>query len=243
MTISKKIEDRINLIADGTVFSIEDLGLPNDWWENIRVKLSRMVAKEIIHKLSKGRFYKPKRTVLGMLKPNLQEIVKDLIYDKNGKSTGYLTGYSVWNDMGLTTQIASIIMIGSNKRRNPTKRGMYAIKFVFQPIAITKENIPLLQILDTIKYIKNIPDTNVAQSILTLKSLICKLQEDEIKKLLKLSAKYPPRVKAMLGAILDDVGYENITSYLNLSLNPGTKYRFGLEKSNGLLNKEKWNIE
>lgn len=111
MTISKKIEDRINLIADGTVFSIEDLGLPNDWWENIRVKLSRMVGKGLIQKLSKGRFYKPKKSVFGMLKPNLQEIVKDLIYDKNGKSTGYLTGYSVWNDMGLTTQIASISML------------------------------------------------------------------------------------------------------------------------------------
>lgn len=243
MTIAQKIEDRINLIADGTVFSIDDLGLPNDWWENIRVKLSRMVGKGIVQKLSKDKFYKPQKSAFGLLKPSLREIVKDIIYDKDGKTTGYLTGYSIWNDMGLTTQVASIIMIASNKRRNPTKRGMYSIRFVFQPAAVTKDNIPFLQILDTIKFIKDIPDTNVAQSVLTLKSLIGNLQKDDVKKLLRLSAKYPPRVKALLGAILDNLGYEDITSDLNDTLNPGTKYKFGLGSTHVLLNKEKWNIE
>lgn len=116
MTVAQQIENRVNLIGDGTVFSIEDLGLPAEWWENIRVKLSRMVGKGLIQKLSKGRFYKPKKSVFGTLKPNLQEIVKDLIYDKDGKPIGYLTGYSIWNDMGLTTQVASVIMLGTNKR-------------------------------------------------------------------------------------------------------------------------------
>lgn len=243
MTIAQKIENRITLIADGTVFSIDDLGLPKDWWENVRVKLSRMVGKGLLQKLSKGKFYKPKKTIFGEIKPNLQEIVKDLIYDKDGKPTGYLTGYSVWNDMGMTTQVPSVIMIASNIRRNPTKRGMYAIKFVFQPIAVTKENISFLQILDTIKFIKSIPDTNVAHSVELLKSLIGKLQMHDIKKLLRLSAKYPPRVKALLGSILDDLGYEGITSELNDSLNPGTKYKLGLQRSDILRNKKKWNIE
>lgn len=243
MTIAQTIENKINLIADGTVFSIDDLGLPNEWWDNIRIKLSRMEGKGLIQKLSKGKFYKSRKSAFGELKPNLQEIVKDLIQDKSGKPIGYLTGYSVWNDMGLTTQIASVIMIGSNKRRNSTKRGIYSIKFVFQPVAITKDKIHLLQILDSIKFIKSIPDTDVERSVMILKSVIGKLPESDLKKIIKLSKNYPPRVRALMGAILDDLGYKKITSVLHDELNPGTTYKFGLRETNELLNKEKWNIE
>ncbi|MDE5903439.1 MAG: hypothetical protein K2H21_09525 [Muribaculaceae bacterium] len=242
MTIAKKIEDRIDLISDGTVFSISDLGLPNDWWENIRVKLSRMVGKGIIQKLSKGRFYKPKKNAFGILKPELSELVKDLLSDRNGNPTGYLTGYSVWNDMGLTTQVASVIMIGSNKRRNPIKRGMFSIKFIYQTIDVTKDNIHLLQILDTIKFIKSIPDTNVAQSVRIVNALIGRLGEKDINKLIILSAKYTPRVRALLGAILDDLGYGSMTTKLYDTLNPETKFKLGLATSDELQNKEKWNI-
>lgn len=243
MTAARKIEDRINLIDDGIVFSIDDLGFPAEWWDNIRVKLSRMVDKGLIQKFSKGRFYKPKKSVFGMLKPNLQEIVKDLVHDKNGKQIAYLTGYSVWNDMALTTQVASTIVLGSNKRRNATKRGIYSIRFVPQPNVITRNNIHLLQILDTIKFVKKIPDANLANSIMVLKSSIGKLQENDIRKIIKLAYKYPPRVKAILGAILDDLGYSQKTTPLREGLNPGTKYKLGPGNTNELLNKDKWNIE
>lgn len=243
MTVAQQIENKVNLISDGTVFSIEDLGLPAEWWENIRVKLSRMVSKGLIQKLSKGRFYKPKKSVFGTMKPNLQEIVKDLIYDKDGKPIGYLTGYSIWNDMALTTQVASVIMLGTNKRHNATKRGIYSIRFVHQPNAITKDNIYLLQILDTIKFIKKIPDTGIARSITALKSSIGQLPENDIKKIIRLSDKYQPRVKAILGAILDDLGYGSHTIVLRDALNPGTKYKIGLGNATELLNKDKWNIE
>lgn len=243
MTAAKKIEERVNRIDEGTIFSIDGLGLPAEWWENIRVKLSRMVVKGKIQKLSKGRFYKPERSVFGILKPNLQEIIKDLIQDKNGKPTGYLTGYSIWNDMALTSQVASVIMLGTDKRRNAIRRGIYSIVFVYQPNKINKGNIHLLQILDTIKLIKKIPDTSIARSIRVLKSAVGKLQENDIKKMIKLSDKYPPRVKAIAGAILDSEGYGEYTSTLRDALNPGTKYRLGQQIPDGLLNKDKWNIE
>ena len=243
MTIAQKIENRVSLIDYGTVFSIHDLGLPKEWWENIRVKLSRMIEKGQIQKLSKGRFYKPQATVFGLLKPNMRETVKDLIYDREGKQIGYITGQSIWSDMFLTTQVSNVIFIGTNKRHNPVKRGQFSIRFVLQPNAITKENINLLQILDTIRFIKEIPDTTVVNSIIVLKSTIGKLKKCDIIKLLQLSEKYQPRVMAILGAILDDLDYVKLTSKLHNKLNPGTKYKLGLGGSNELHHKDKWNIE
>ena len=76
-----------------------------------------------------------------------------------------------------------------------------------------------------------------------LKSSIGKLPENEIKKIIRLSDKYQPRVKAILGAILDDLGYGSHATVLRAALNPGTKYKIGLGNATELLNKDKWNIE
>lgn len=243
MTAAQIIEDKVNLVDLGTVFSIEDLGLPKEWWENVRVKLSRMVAKGAIQKLSKGKYYKPQNSIFGELKPNFLEIAKDLMYDEGNNQIGYLTGYSIWTDMGLTTQVANTIFIGSNRRFNTKKRGIYTIKYIMQPNTITKENVVLLQILDSIRFIDKIPDTSIATSISGLKSIIKKIAQDDIVELVNLSMKYQPRIRSLLGAILSDIGYEEQAALLKSTLNPGTKYKIGLSNSDVLHNKDKWNIE
>ncbi|WP_438590365.1 hypothetical protein [Duncaniella muris] len=131
----------------------------------------------------------------------MQEIVKDLIYDKDGRPIGYLTGYSIWNDMALTTQVASVIMLAQIRGIMPQKEAYTRFASCISPNAITKDNIYLLQILDTIRFIKKIPDTEIVRSITALKSSIGQLQENEIKRIIRLSDKYQPRVKAILGAI------------------------------------------
>jgi len=73
--------------------------------------------------------------------------VKDLL-EQNGKITGYLTGFSVYSQLGLTTQLSSIIQIGTNDVRKNITRGMYKIRFIKQPNKITKENVFMLCILD-----------------------------------------------------------------------------------------------
>lgn len=243
MTAAQNIEDKVRQIDFGTVFSIEDLGFPKEWWENVRVKLSRMAAKGSIQKLSKGKYYKPQKSIFGELKPDFYEIAKDLMYDDKNNQIGYLTGYSIWNDMGLTSQVANTIFIGSNRRFNTKRRGIYTIKYIMQPNIITKENVVMLQILDSIRFIDKIPDTSIAASVSGLKSIVNNLVHDDIIELVILSQKYQPRIRALLGAMLSDIGYEKQATEIKNTLNPGTRYRFGLGNSDVLLNKEKWNIE
>lgn len=241
MVASREIENKVNTIVPTKVFTIENLGFPDDWWENVRVKLGRMVKSGQLNKAGRGKYYRPKSTIFGAAGPDQYEVVKDLMYDNNVLS-GYMTGYSIWNQMGLTTQIANVIIIGTSRRRDSVKRGIYQVKFISQPNKITGENIPLLQILDSIKMIKMIPDTTVNDSVRTLKVIIEKLDDKETSQLVKLSMKYPPRVRALLGAIMESLEKNTFIESLKKTLNPMTTYSIGVNNTAGL-NLQNWNIQ
>jgi len=240
MVAANEIEKRVQRINTDLVFSVADLGFPADWYDNVRIKLSRMAAQGLIVKVSKGRYYKPRQTVFGTLQPSREEIVKDMLM-KDGKVSGYLTGYAVWNKMGLTTQIPNIIEIGSNIHRNRTKRGIYTIRFVLQPNNITRTNIPLLQILDAVKSVKSIPDTTINDSISRLSMIIGDLSEKDKSLMATLALKYPPQTRAILGAILETKGNIEAAVKLLRTLNPMTIYKTGIS-DDILPNRKNWNI-
>jgi hypothetical protein len=186
--------------------------------------LNRMVASGKIAKLSKGKYYKPENTPFGNLQPNQAQVVKDLL-EENGKITGYLTGYSIYNQLGLTTQVSNTIQIGKNQVRPNFKRERYTIAFVKQKNTITKENIPLLQLLDAIRYIKKIPDASIEASCKRFLAIIKNFTDKEINTLVRLALKYPPATRALLGALLEQLQQGKATEPLFKSLNPITKYK------------------
>jgi hypothetical protein len=222
------------------VFTYEDFDVEVRKKEAIIKALNRMVNLGKISKLAKGKYFKPEKTPFGILLPSQEQIVKDLL-DEDGKTVGYLTGYSIYNKLGLTTQVSNIIQIGKNQTRPKFKRERYSISFVKQKNTITKKNVPLLQILDSIKYIKKIPDTNVKTSCLRFLDILKGLNLDDKKELIRLSLKYPPSTRALLGALLDEIQKKPITFTLKKSLNPITKYE--LSNANEILTKAPdWNI-
>ena len=234
------IRKTIDRLPKGYVFTYEDFYLDVNKKEAIIKALNRMVNSGKIEKLSKGKYFKPEKTPFGSLQPSEEQIVKDLI-NEDGKIVGYLTGYSIYNKLGLTTQVSNIIQIGKNQTRPKFKRERYTISFIKQKNTITKKNIPLLQILDSIKYIKKIPDTTIKESCLRFLEIIKKLNFDDKKELIRLSLKYPPSTRALLGALLDEIQNKSITIGLKESLNPITKYEIsGAEKA--LTRTSNWNI-
>jgi hypothetical protein len=193
-----------------------------------------------IAKLSKGKYYKPEDTPFGILQPNQAQVVKDLL-EEDGKIVGYLTGFSIYNKLGLTTQVSNIIQIGKNQIRPNFKRERYFISFIRQKNTITKENIPLLQILDSIRYIKKIPDATIEASCKRLLSIIKNLSEKDKTTMVRLALKYPPVTKALLGALLEELKESSLIEPLYKSINPITKYK--LKGAGNLLRTAgKWNI-
>ena len=238
MKTSEYIVETINRLPKGYVFTYSDFISKVNKKEAVIKALNRMVKSGKIAKLAKGKYYKPENTPFGNLQPNQTQIVKDLL-EENGKIIGYLTGYSIYNQLGLTTQVSNTIQIGRNQTRPNFKRERYTISLIKQKNTITKENIPLFQILDAIRYIKKIPDSNVESSCKRLLSIIKDLSDKET--IVRLALKYPPATRALLGALLDQVNNQPQTESLYKTLNPITKYKLsGVDKV--LSTTEKWNI-
>lgn len=142
---SKSIKNRISNFETGKVFRLEDLGLPRSEQNAAVVTLGRLVQEGEIERLSRGTYYKPKRTRFGVVGPSMEERFRDLLYDNN-TPIGYLTGFYAFNLFGLTTQQLSTLEIGSNFPKRNGKRGMYTIRFVLQKNPINRDNIEMLRI-------------------------------------------------------------------------------------------------
>jgi len=240
MKIPEYIALTIDRLPKGYVFTYADFIAEVNKKEAVIKALNRMVKAGKIAKLSKGKYYKPENTPFGMLQPNQAQVVKDLL-EEDGKTVGYLTGFSIYNKLGLTTQVSNIIQIGRSQIRPNFKRERYFISFIRQKNTITKENIPLLQILDSIRYIKKIPDATIETSCKRLLSIIKNLSEKDKGTMVRLALKYPPVTKALLGALLEELKESSLIEPLYKSINPITKYK--LKGAGNLLRAAgKWNI-
>jgi len=248
MKTSEYIALTIDRLPKGYVFTYADFVTEVNRKEAIIKALNRIAVSGKIIKLAKGKFYKPETTVFGTLQPNQVQIVKDLL-EENGKPVGYLTGYSIYNQLGLTTQVSNTIQIGKNVIRASFKRERFTIAFIKQKNTITKDNIPLLQILDAIRYIKKIPDTDTVSACKRFLAILKDLNEKDLATLVRLAQKYPPATRALLGALLDETGNTPLSESLLKSLNPITSYKIsGVNKiltttTTTTSVAEKWNIK
>lgn len=241
MKVTDYIINKIERLPRGYVFTYSNFITDVNKKEAVIKGLNRLAATGKIVKLSKGKFYKPEETPFGSLQPNQKQIVKDLL-EKDGKLLGYITGLGIYNQMGFTTQVSNIIQIGRNQVRPGLKRGIYRIRFIKQQNIITKDNIPLLQLLDVIRFIKKIPDASVDIICKRLKALITKLNTSNQQTLVRLSMKYNPATRAVLGALFEDMQVNVGLTELQNSLNPITVYKLSIPQR-VLPTALNWNIQ
>ncbi len=143
--------------------------------------------------------------------------------------------------MGLTTQMAFRIKIASRSKRIFINRGALKADAVKSYVEVTDTNFEILGVLDAFKDIKRIPDCSVEQAIKRLSVILKELNEKQTTTLIKYALLYPPRVRALVGAVLQNNGYKGLEA-LKDSLNPLTIIQMGLTESE-LPTKSNWYIE
>ena len=121
MKIAEIVKNRVDGFADGYIFTYDDFDVNIEKESALKIALYRLVKSGRISRLSKGRFYKPEKGIMSNLKPNEYEIVKDLLKDGT-KTIGYITGYSIFNRLNLTTQVPNVIQIGVQFDKKRIKR-------------------------------------------------------------------------------------------------------------------------
>jgi len=241
MNIAKKIEEKIKNIENGNTFTYKDLAIRKEEYSAAAKTIERLIKKGIIKRITTGVFYKPKQTVFGELKPDEEKIITPYLF-RNGKRIAYITGLLLYNKMGLTTQISKEISIASSKKRIYISKGNIKASAVKSYVEVTDENYKFLELLDALKDFKKIPDLDKKSAMTILTNKILELNNKQKKELIEIALEYPPRVRAFLGALLENIDNNINTECLDDSLNPLSEYNLGLTKE-VLPTIEKWNIK
>ena len=242
MKLTAKIRKKIESIPEGKTFGYEELNIAQEEYTSAAKVLERFQKKGWIKKMSKGIFYKPEQSLFGELKPNYEELLRTFLFE-NGKRVAYETGTSLYNRLGLTSQMAFRIKIASRGKRINIDRESLKADAVKSYAEVTNSNYEILGILDAFKDIKKIPDCSVSQAIVRLTVILKNLNEQQIELLIKYALKYPPRVQALVGAVLQNINFKGDgLEKLKMKLNPLTHFKIGIKDSE-LSTKNNWNIE
>lgn len=241
MKVAEKIQDKIKNIPKSQVFGYADLDIaPSDFFSAAKA-LERLQKKGIIKKVSKGLFYVPRKTIFGESGPDNNGLLERYLYG-DGKRVAYETGFSLYNRLGLTTQMAFRIKIATKKNPIKINQGSLQVSSVKSYVEVSGQNYQLLGYLDALKDIKKIPDCSVLQAIRRMRILIKALSTNEQKELIEYALFYPARTRALLGAILESLNLQINLDELKNSLNPFTRISLSIKEID-LPAIRNWNIE
>jgi predicted transcriptional regulator of viral defense system len=241
MKVTDKIMVKINRIDTGEVFGYDKLGITSDEVIAASKALSRLVEKGAIKRAKKGFYYKPKVTIFGEAKPREEVLLSLYLFDKK-RQVAYVTGTRLYNRLGLTTQVPNSVRVACYDRQVKGKVGNMLVKPAKSYVKVTGDNIPYLEILDIIKDLNSIPDLQKSDGLIYLKKVIFNFNTNEIKKLVSYGSAYPPKARALLGALLEAMN-TNVAIYevLKKSINPSSSYEYGIN-SKLLSTANSWNI-
>lgn len=238
MTITAKVAARISKFKDGTAFTYEALQINREEYPGAAKAMERLLKQGIISRVSTGLFYKPHITAFGTRQPNEQDLLRPYLHE-NDKRVAYITGLALYNKMGLTTQVPKNIKLASRDKRIAATVGSLKIRSVKSYTDITEENYQYLELLDVMKDFNTIPDLDSSAAIQNIISKLKKLRS--LKMFKALALKYPPRVRAFAGAILQQIVPNEKLDVLKTSLNPLTQFKFGINAKQ-LSTITTWNI-
>lgn len=237
MSVARITREFVLGIEDAKLFTRDDI--PSENKSSITIELSRLFKKGVIKKIAKGKFYKPKIRVFGESAPSTNEKIKS--YIKSGDTNSYETGVNSFRNLGLTTQVSNERVIATDKPYRKLKIDNINLKFVPKLVEANSEEIYLVQILDAIKDINKIPATTPSNTIKYLKNIIKKESFKDQEKLTKFALNYPPRTRAILGAIFKEIGNLSSADKLKITLNPTTNYKLDISKD-AIKDKRYWNF-
>ena len=185
--------------------------------------LSRLSRLGMIQRLGKGLYYRPRQTAFGQSKPNTSQLRSLPIQRKEV----FPAGNAAANLLGFSTQNAAKIEVATNGLSLPRLIiGKETIVHTRRPESWKGLSYKDAAILDFLR-------KGGVTSELSSDETVCKLlgyfyEPGQFKRLLQVSDSEPPRVRAMLGAIGQQIGCpENKLSALRKSLNPLSRFDFG----------------
>jgi hypothetical protein len=185
--------------------------------------LSRLARRGAIQRLSKGIYYRSRETTFGKSRPNPAEIQKLAARRK----AIFPAGIAAANLLGFTTQSGKAAEVATSSLSLPKKLvGSETVIHTRRPEAwadLSQIDAALLEFLRERGRTSELsPEQTVAR---TLKLLS---EHGRFDRLLRVMNSEPPRVRAMFGALGEELGKDRKSlARLRASLNPFSRFDFG----------------
>lgn len=185
--------------------------------------LSRLNRQGMLQRLSKGVYYRPRQTTFGKSLPN-PAIMQKLA---SRRKTVFPSGVAAANLLGFTTQTAGRREVATSALSLPRKLiGTDTVIHTRRPEAWTSlsdQDTALLDFLRRAGSTSELSDEETLRKTLALSS-----EKGRFERLLKVANTEPPRVRAILGAIGEQIGKNpSALRRLRESLNPFSRFDFG----------------
>jgi hypothetical protein len=196
--------------------------------------LSRLTRQGKLERLSKGIYYRSRQTTFGKSMPNPATFQK--LLSKRNKA--FPSGIAAANLLGFSTQMPRQKEIATNAPSLPRKLiGKDTTIHTRRPeawIGLSEADAAMLDFLRRAGGTSELSPQETSRKTLSL------LAEDEcFERLLKTAHSEPPRVRALLGALGEQLGKKPaMLERLRDSLNPSSRFEFG--QFSGLLHANKW---
>ena len=203
-------------------------------FEAVAQALSRLTREGVLERLSKGVYYRTRNTTLGKSRPNPTAIRKLASRNK----TVFPAGIAAANLLGFTTQTARRSEVATSALSLPRKLvGSETVIHTRRPEVWAKLSETDAAMLD---FLRRGGQTSELSPAETVRRTVALLSEGgRFERLIRVADMEPPRVRAILGAIGDQLGKSRRTlSRLRESLNPFSKFDFGVLR--GLQHAHNW---
>jgi len=214
----QEITEQIERIPKGRIFTAKDLTFDVLKTANVNVLLAELVKKGRIKRIEKGIYYIPKESKLGLgtLPLSQNEIVRYL----TRKYGGYLSGYCVYNMMGLTEQVPAVLTIATPNPVRPFRFDNLRFNCIkahrgnFEP-----QETKYLMVLDAINDMEHIPGKTGDKVFQRLKIIFFNEYTDkETRVLAKLAMYYPKKVQRTVIQLLTESGKARIAEELKAKI-------------------------
>jgi hypothetical protein len=186
--------------------------------------LSRLTRQGMLERLSKGIYYRSRQTTFGKSLPNpaaIQELAAR-------RKQVFPSGIAAASLLGFTTQTARRGEVATNALSLPRKLvGADTVIHTRRPEAWVGLSELDAALLDFLRRGGKTSELSPQETIRKTVALFS--EKGRFERLLKVAASEPPRVRAMIGAIGEQMGKKPaILARLRRSLNPLSRFDFGL---------------
>lgn len=166
-------------------------------------QLERLCNGQKLFKLSKGIYYVPKQSKFGIVPISENSIVNT--FTKN--QSGTVVGYTLYNRLGLTTQIAKTIYVMSSNLDGLTKT-LNNIKVQKVNLEFTGQTVEMVQMMEVLLHFDEIQDLNY-KAFKKYAENFCLNYSDEVFAQVNQVIKYPKWAISFLENVLNFYGAKN----------------------------------